>query len=266
MVTILDTIVASKREELAEAKRRTPERELEQRAADAPPPRPFQAALERNTRMGIIAEIKKASPSAGILREDFDPVAIASLYAENGADCLSILTDAPFFQGHLEYLRAVRQAVALPLLRKDFIVDRYQILEARAVGADAVLLIAEVLPDPLLTELLSAAREIGMEALVELHDANQLDRVVASGANLIGINNRDLRTFVTRLDHTLELAPRVPTERCLVSESGIRTRADMDCLHAAGVKAVLVGESLMRAPDIGLALRQLAGREYGPPA
>jgi indole-3-glycerol phosphate synthase len=260
MSTILDTIVASKRRELAIAKERLPERELERRLSDAPPVRPFRAALERSGDIGVIAEVKKASPSAGVLRSDFDPVAIAKTYAANGASCLSVLTDEPFFQGHLDYLAAIRRSVDVPLLRKDFVLDRYQLLEARVAGADAVLLIAEILPDPDLGRLFAECRALGMEALVELHDADQLPRVIQTGAELIGVNNRDLRTFVTRLEHTLDLAPLVPADRCLVSESGICTRADLDRLRAAGVKAVLVGESLMRAPDIGAALTALIGR------
>jgi indole-3-glycerol phosphate synthase len=259
MATILDVIVASKRREVATAKERLLERTLEQRLADAPPVRPFRAALERPGRVGVIAEVKKASPSAGVLRADFDPVAIAKTYAHHGAACLSVLTDEPFFQGHLDFLAAIRRTVDLPLLRKDFILERYQLLEARAAGADAVLLIAEIVPDSDLGRLLAETRALGMEALVELHDAAQLTRVIDSGAELIGINNRDLRTFETRLQHTLDLAPRVPADRCLVSESGIRTRADVERLRAAGVRAVLVGESLMRANDIGAALDALIG-------
>jgi indole-3-glycerol phosphate synthase len=257
MGTILDTIIASKRREVAAARGRTSERELERRLAEAPPTRPFRAALERAGGVGIIAEVKKASPSAGVLRADFDPVAIARAYADNGAACLSVLTDEPFFQGHLDYLRAIRRAVEIPLLRKDFTLDRYQLLEARLAGADAVLLIAEVLPDPDLGRLLAEARALGLEALVELHNAEQLPRVLDVGAELIGVNNRDLRTFVTRLEQTLELAPRVTGDRCLVSESGIRSREDIRRLQAAGVRAVLVGESLMRAADIGAALAHL---------
>jgi indole-3-glycerol phosphate synthase len=207
----------------------------------------------------VIAEVRKASPSAGVLRADFDPVAIGRTYAAHGAACLSVLTDEPFFQGRLEYLTNVRRAVDVPVLRKDFIFDRYQLLEARAAGADAVLLIAEVVPDPELGKLLQETAALGLDALVELHDADQLPRVVDSGAALIGINNRDLRTFATRLEHTLDLAHGVPRDRCLVSESGIRTRDDLDRLQAAGVRAVLVGESLMRAPDIGAALDALLG-------
>jgi indole-3-glycerol phosphate synthase len=259
MATILDTIVASKRREVAAAKERLSERELERRLADAPPVRPFRAALTTSDRVAVIAEVKKASPSAGVLRSDFDPVAIARAYAGHGAVCLSVLTDEPFFQGHLGYLTAIREAVGLPLLRKDFIFDRYQLVEARAAGADAVLLIAEMVTDPDLGRLLSEARALGMQALVELHDGAQLPRVLAIGADLIGVNNRDLRTFETRLEHTLELAAQVPPDRCLVSESGIRTRSDIDRLRGVGVRAVLVGESLMRAPDIGAALAALIG-------
>ena len=257
MTTILDTIVAVKRRDVAAAKERTPSAELERRLADAPAARPFRAALERAAGVAVIAEVKKASPSAGVLRADFDPVAIARSYAAHGASCLSVLTDEAFFQGHLDYLRAIRRAVDVPLLRKDFVLDRYQLLEARTAGADAVLLIAEVLPEPDLGRLLADARVLGMDALVELHDADQLPRVVDVGADLIGINNRDLRTFTTRLEHTLDLAAHVPAGRCLVSESGIRSRADLDRLAAAGVKAVLVGESLMRALDVGEALARL---------
>jgi indole-3-glycerol phosphate synthase len=257
MANILDRIVAAKREEIAAAKTRIAESELLRRVVDAPPVRPFRAALQQTDDVAVIAEVKKASPSAGVLRTDFDPVAIARTYANRGASCLSVLTDEPFFQGSLEYLTAIRRTVDVPLLRKDFILERYQLLEARVAGADAVLLIAEVLPDLELGRLLADSRELGMDALVELHDAEQMPRVVASGANLIGINNRDLRTFETRLEHTSDLAAKVPADRCLVSESGIRSRADLDRLKSAGVKAVLVGESLMRAPDIGAALDKL---------
>ena len=257
MSSILDTIVASKRREIAAARQRLPESELRRRIADAPPTRPFREALQRAPGIGVIAEIKKASPSAGVLREDFDPVAIARIYADHGAACLSVLTDEPFFQGRLEYLAAIRRTVELPLLRKDFIVDRYQLLEARAAGADAVLLIAEILPGEELTSLRDEANDLGLQTLVELHDGPQLGRVIASGGKMIGINNRDLRTFETRLEHTLNLAPSVPADRCLVSESGIRSRRDVDRLREAGVKAVLVGESLMRAPDIGAVLDAL---------
>jgi indole-3-glycerol phosphate synthase len=257
--TILERIVASKRRELEAARARVPEEVLRRRLAEAPPVRDFRAALERTGGVQIIAEVKKASPSAGLLRADFDPVAIARVYEENGAACISVLTDEPFFQGSLAHLSAIRAVNSRPLLRKDFLLDRYQLLEARCAGADAVLLIAEILEDAALAGLLRQARELGMEALVELHDADNLPRVVAAGARLIGINNRDLRTFVTRLEHTLELAGQLPGGCCLVSESGIRTRDDVLRLQRGGVRAVLVGETFMRAPDIGAALRELRG-------
>jgi indole-3-glycerol phosphate synthase len=264
MSTVLDRIVASKRRELGEARARLPERELERRLAQASPPRDFRAALTGPGGVRVIAEVKKASPSAGVLRADFDPVAIARIYERHGAAALSVLTDAPFFQGHLAHLSAIRAAVAPPVLRKDFLLDRYQLLEARAAGADAVLLIAEVLTGEDLPRLLRAADALGLQALVELYDADNLPRVLDSGARLIGINNRDLRTFVTRLEHTLDLAARVPVDCCLVSESGIRTRQDVLRLEAAGVRAVLVGETLMRAPDIGAKLDELSGRTAAP--
>jgi indole-3-glycerol phosphate synthase len=259
MTTILDRIVASKRREIAEARAKVSEAELERRLAAAPPPRDFRAALERSQEVQVIAEVKKASPSAGLLRADFDPVAIARTYERHGAAAVSVLTDAPFFQGDLAYLTAIRAAVAPPLLRKDFLLERYQLLEARCAGADAVLLIAEVLEGPALPRLLQETEQLGMQALVEFYDADNLERVVASGACLIGVNNRDLRTFATRLEHTLELAPRLSADHCLVSESGIRSRQDVLRLRAVGVRAVLVGETLMRAADAGAKLDELRG-------
>jgi indole-3-glycerol phosphate synthase len=221
--------------------------------------RDFRAALDVPGTVQFIAEVKRASPSAGLIRPDFDPVAIARTYADHGAACISVLTDEPFFQGHLSYLEQVRAVVARPLLRKDFILDPYQLLEARAAGADAVLLIAEILDDESLSTLFRQARNLGMQCLVELYDAENLPRVLGAGARLVGVNNRDLRTFATRLEHTLELAERMPADCCLVSESGIRTRVDVLRLQAAGVRAVLVGETLMRAPDIGARLDELRG-------
>jgi indole-3-glycerol phosphate synthase len=259
MSTILDRIVASKRRELDEARARRPQAELERLLAGAPPVRDFRAALEAPGGVQVIAEVKKASPSAGVLRTDFDPVAIARTYERHGAACLSVLTDEPFFQGSLAYLAAIRAAVDRPLLRKDFILDRYQLLEARCAGADAVLLIAEILDDEALPRLHCEAAELGLQTLVELYDAANLPRVLDAGARLVGINNRDLRTFVTRLEHTLELAARLPADCCLVSESGIRTRQDVLRLQDAGVRAVLVGETFMRAPDIGAKLDELRG-------
>ncbi len=259
MSTILDKIVASKQREIEEARKQVSEPELERRLAEAPPARDFGAALSSPGEIRVIGEVKKASPSAGVIRSDFDPVAIAQAYERHGAACISVLTDAPFFQGNLSHLSAIRAAVSRPLLRKDFILDRYQLLEARLAGADAVLLIAEILQASDLPRLLREAGALGLEALVELYDAENLSRVIDSSARLIGINNRDLRTFVTRLEHTLELAARVPADRCLVSESGIRTRADVLRLQEAGVRAILVGETLMRSPDLGAKLDELRG-------
>ncbi len=259
MSTILERIVVSKQAELTEAKSRTSEASLEKRLASAPAVRDFRAALMAPGGVQIIAEVKKASPSAGVIRADFDPVAIAKVYEAHGAACISVLTDRPFFQGDLSYLASIRSAVQIPLLRKDFILERYQLLEARLAGADAVLLIAEILSARALGELLRETHALGMNALVELHDADNLPAVVESGARIIGINNRDLRTFETRLDHTIELARQVPNDRCIVSESGIRTFRDVQLLQAAGVRAILVGESLMRSPDIGQQLDALRG-------
>lgn len=260
MGTILDDIVASKRRELDQARTVRSEQELENQLGQAPPLRDFQAALRAPGAIRLITEVKKASPSAGIIRADFDPVAIALRYAAHQAAAISVLTDRPYFQGSLSYLTAIRAQVDRPLLRKDFILDRYQILEARIAGADAVLLIAEILDDASLARLLRDTRALGMEALVELHDAENLNRVLDSGASIVGINNRDLRSFTTRLEHTLELVTRVPKECCVVSESGIHTRQDVLRLQAAGVKAILVGESIMKSKDMGAKIDELLGR------
>jgi indole-3-glycerol phosphate synthase len=259
MATILDKIVADKRAEILTARTRVPEGQLERSVPASPRIRDFRAALDDPGSVQVIAEVKKASPSAGVLREDFDPVAIAGIYEKHGAAAISVLTERAYFQGDLRYLTSIREQVETPLLRKDFIIDRYQLLEARVAGADAVLLIAEILPGPLLPRLLRETSELGMQALVELYEAENLPRVIDSGARLIGVNNRNLRDFVTRLEHTLELAPKVPGDCCLISESGIRTRQDVMRLREAGVKAVLVGETLMRAPDIGAKLDELRG-------
>jgi len=257
--TILDEIVASKRREVATARKKMPLEELEAQAAEAPPVRDFRAALAGPGPIQLVAEVKKASPSARLIRADFDPVAIARIYQEHGAACISVLTDVPYFQGHLSYLARVRASVAIPLLRKDFLIDEYQIVEARLAGADAILLIAEILDDATMATLLTRARTLGMSALVELHDAVNLPRVLAAGADLVGINNRDLRHFVTDIEHTLKLRDQIPSGIMVVSESGIRTRRDVERLEAAGVSAILVGESLMRALDIGLAVERLLG-------
>jgi indole-3-glycerol phosphate synthase len=259
MTNILDRIVANKLVEIASARESLPESRLERLVAAMPTTRDFAAALARPGEVAIIAEVKKASPSAGVIRADFDPVAIARTYEQHGAAAISVLTDFPFFQGRLDYLSAVRSAVACPVIRKDFVLDRYQLLETRAAGADAVLLIAECLPDDRLATLHGQALELGLQTLIELHDAEQLPRVLATGCTVIGINNRDLRTFVTRIEQTLELLAQIPSNRIVVSESGIASHADLRRLGSAGVKAVLVGESLMRAPDIGTALDSLRG-------
>ena len=258
-MSILDEIVASKHREVASARRRLPLEEIEAQAASAPPARDFRAALAGPGPIQLIAEVKKASPSAKVIRDDFDPVAIARAYQDHGAACLSILTDAPYFQGHLSYLARARASVAIPILRKDFMIDEYQVAEARLAGADAILLIAEILDDRALAALRERAAALGMATLVEFHDPDNLGRVLDSGADLVGINNRDLKTFTTDLDQTLRLRDRIPSNVVLVSESGIRTRADALRLEAAGVHAILVGESLMRQPDVGLAVERLLG-------
>lgn len=259
MSTILDSIIAKKHQEVAEAKLVRPIEQLETLAASAPPTRDFLAALQATADVRLIAEVKKASPSAGIIREDFDPVAIATAYAQAGAACISVLTDESFFQGSLEYLQQIRSAVSVPLLRKDFIIDRYQLLEARAAGADCVLLIAECLSSEALQTLHRQAHELGLQTLIEFYDAQNLPAVLATGGLLIGVNNRDLRTFHTDLNHTIRMRADIPQDRLLVGESGIRTHADVKMLGAAGVKAILVGESLMRQADIGQAVRNLLG-------
>ncbi len=259
MTTILDEIVQSKRREVAAARRLMPLEELEVQAAEAPPVRDFRASLTGPGPIRLIAEVKKASPSAGVIRSDFEPISIARTYQAHGAHCLSVLTDVPYFQGHLSYLARIRASVAIPLLRKDFLIDEYQVVEARMAGADAILLIAEILDDDQLASLLARARGLGMSALVEFHDPANLPRVLAAGADLIGVNNRDLRHFVTDLEQTLRVRDQVPEDVVLVSESGIRERADVERLENAGVSAILVGESLMRAPDIGRAVEELLG-------
>jgi indole-3-glycerol phosphate synthase len=259
MPSILDRIVQTKWREIESARQSTPDAELERAVAALPSAGDFTAAVGRPGAVNVIAEVKKASPSAGLIRPDFDPVAIGTTYAAHGAAAISVLTDADYFRGRLDDLAAVRRAVAVPVLRKDFILDRYQLLEARLAGADAALLIAECLPGDRLAALQREATALGLHTLVELHDAAELPRVIASGARVIGINNRDLRTFVTRLDHTFDLLPLIPSDRVVVSESGIRSHADLVRLGAAGVRAVLVGESLMRSPDVGAALAALRG-------
>lgn len=260
-MSVLDEIVASKRREIEAAKAARSESDLRTAANAAARPRDFFQALAAPGPIKLIAEVKKASPSAGIIRADFNPVAIARTYQQHGATCLSVLTDAPFFQGSLDDLRRVRAEVSLPVLRKDFILDKYQLLEARAAGADAVLLIAECLDDCNLRALHNEAVALGMTPLVELYEPENLPRVLEAGATLIGINNRNLHTFKTDLDHTLRMREKVPDTCLLVAESGIRTRSDVERLEAAGVDAILVGETLMASPDIGAAVAALLAQK-----
>ena len=256
---VLEKIVATKRQEIAAAKQSVPESELRRRIAAAPPVRDFAQALRTNSGMKVIAEVKKASPSAGVIRPNFDPVSIAGEYEAHGASCLSVLTDEEYFQGSLDYLVSVRVAVSLPVLRKDFLLDTYQVLEARAAGADCILLIAECLDDCTLRELYFAAAELGMESLIEIYDPENLERVLRLEPALLGVNNRNLRTFVTDLNHSIMLRSRVPENCIFISESGIHQRADVERLEQAGIHAMLVGETLMRSVDIGAKLRELLG-------
>ena len=262
--TILETILARKAEEVVERREALPEADLRARlaAGEAPAIRDFRGALAERAAAGVpavIAEIKRASPSAGEIRADFDPAWLADRYAAGGAAALSVLTDRDFFQGDDAYLAQAREASGLPALRKDFVIDPYQVSEARLLGADCVLLIVAALDDDTLAACLDRAADEGVAALVEVHDGDELDRALALGAELVGINNRDLHTFETRLETSEELAARVPAGTTLVAESGIHTRADMDRLRAAGISAFLIGESLMRADDPGAALAELIG-------
>lgn len=258
---ILVEILEWKRQEVAQARQAVPLATLRQRVADCPPTRGFRQALQPQGTCGtrIIAEIKKASPSAGVIRADFDPVAIASTYARHGAAAISVLTDTKFFQGQLTFVPAVREAVPIPLLRKDFVVDPYQIYEARLYGADAVLLIAAALEVPQLIDLAALSFELGLEPLVEVHTAAELEKALASSCRVIGVNNRDLRTFRTDVATTLALLPQMPPGYVVVSESGLKDRATIARLEAHGVAAFLIGESLMREPDIGAKLDELKG-------
>ncbi|MFZ5826425.1 MAG: indole-3-glycerol phosphate synthase TrpC [Bacillota bacterium] len=265
---ILDQILATKVDEVAAARSARPLAAVIEASRTAPAPRGFYRAVHDPAGMQVIAEVKKASPSKGIIRADFDPVAIARAYAGAGAACLSVLTDERWFQGSLRYLEAIRAAVDLPLLRKDFIIDEYQVYEARAAGADAILLIVAAFhgdsadgrtPDDM-NRLAALAAELGMDVLTEVHTAEELSVALQSDARLIGVNNRDLKSFHTSLDVTFALAPQIPADRLLVSESGIGSHDDLLRLEQAGAKAVLVGESLMRQPDVAQALRRLLGK------
>jgi indole-3-glycerol phosphate synthase len=261
MPNILDNIVSDKRREVAAAKENLPEEKLREALCTVPPVRDFFAALDGRGTIRLIAEVKKASPSKGVIRADFRPVEIARTYQQHGAACISVLTDGPYFQGSLDYLRAIRAAVDVPLLRKDFIIDPYQVLEARAAGADAVLLIAECLDDRQLAALVQAIEALGMTPLVELYEPSNLARVLSAGARLIGINNRDLRTFEVDLQHTISVRREIPPDKRVVGESGIRHRADVELLEQAGVDAMLVGETLMAREDIGSAVDELLGKK-----
>lgn len=260
---ILQKIVSHKREEVAAAISARPLAEMKAMAADRKEqPRGFERALRDASASGltvVIAEVKKGSPSKGVIRPDFDPLDIASIYRDNGATCLSVLTDEKFFLGHLRYLALIREQVGLPLLRKDFLFDPYQVYEAAVGGADAVLLIAAMLEQSRLEDLLGLARELFLDVLLEVHDEREMDMALRSDCTLIGINNRSLHTFVTDLAVTERLAPMVPADRLVVAESGINSRGDVERLHSAGAKAFLVGESLMREADIGAKLRELLG-------
>jgi indole-3-glycerol phosphate synthase len=257
---ILDDIVRDKRSDLQRAKAAAGLDELQQRPLFRAPRRPFRSALESRHR-AIIAEVKQASPSRGVIRADFDPVWIAERYAVNGAAGISILTEERYFRGHLDHLAAIRERVRVPLLRKDFIFEAYQLYEARAFGADAVLLIVAILADTLLQELLWLAEELNLMPLVEVHDRPELDRAVRCGARVLGINNRDLRTFHTTLSTTEELLPAVPPDALVVAESGIETPADIERLERLGIGAFLIGEAFMRAADPGAQLAAfVAGR------
>jgi len=258
-VTILDEIVSHKREELARRRREVSRAELEQRCAAWPAPWDFARALTPAPGgVRLLAEVKKASPSRGVLAERFDPLALAETFAANGAAALSVLTDEKYFQGSLEFLTSIRRRVSVPVLRKDFTLDEYQLWEARAAGADAILLIVSILDAAELRALLQAATGLGLHALVEAHTASELDVAMTAGARIVGINNRNLKTFETRIETSLELLPLVPAGRLVVSESGFFTADQVRRVAAAGAHAVLVGEALVRADDVAAKVRELS--------
>ncbi len=258
MSTILERIVADKRGEVASRKRAAPRAELERRCADLAPARDFEAALRpAGAAVALIAEIKKASPSRGVLAADLDPVALAETYDRHGVHAISVLTDEKYFKGHLDLLAAIRARVRVPLLRKDFTIDEWQLWESRAAGADAVLLIVSILEGALLGDLLAAAKGLGLAALVECHTAAEVDRALSAGCRILGINNRDLATFETRIETTLDLLPQIPPGPIVVSESGFFTAAHVRRVVDAGARAVLVGEGLVRADDVPAKIQEL---------
>lgn len=258
-MTILDDILATKAAEVAQRRAATPLAALHERAARQTPPRGFVAALTAKAATGpaLIAEIKQASPSKGLIRQDFDPAAHAAAYAAGGAACLSVLTDAPYFQGHENYLIEARAACAVPVIRKDFMIDPWQVLESRSIGADAILLIMAALDDAQAAELEDAALGLGMDVLVEVHDAADLDRALRLRSRLIGVNNRDLKDFSVDVQRSYDIAKLAPPEATIVAESGLSTRADLDVMVAHGIRRFLIGESLMRQDDIEAATRAL---------
>jgi indole-3-glycerol phosphate synthase len=259
---ILQKIIENKKEEIERQKKILPLGELRQMLVDRPPTRDFDGAI-RNRDCAVIAEVKRSSPSKGRIREDFDPVGIAGIYEDNGASAISILTERKFFEGRAAYIPQIGRSVKLPLLRKDFIIDPYQINEARVLGADALLLIARILEAGEMRDFLGIASELGLAALVEVHNEADVEKAISSGARIVGINNRDLATFRTDLDVSIRLARRIPKAITVVSESGIDSRGEIEKLMEAGIHAFLVGESLMRAKDMGKKLRELLGREKG---
>ena len=262
-MTILDTIVRDKRDEVARRRVEAPRAQLERTSASLPPTRDFEAALRPAPGgVAVIAEVKRASPSRGVLdpHRPWDPVGLARTYADNGAAAISVLTDEKYFQGHLRSLAEIRKAVPVPLLRKDFTIDEYQLWESRAAGADAILLIVSILEPALLRDLLAAAKGLALGALVETHTAAELDTALSAGARVVGINNRDLKTFETRLETTLGLLPTIPPGVSVVSESGFSTAADVRRVVSAGAHAVLIGEGLVTATDVGAKVRELALR------
>ncbi|MBI5682260.1 MAG: indole-3-glycerol phosphate synthase TrpC [Deltaproteobacteria bacterium] len=255
---ILDEIVFYKKRALEQKKKEVPLDILKKMVCDAEPTRDFAKAIS-GKGINIIAEVKKASPSKGVIRKDFNPVGIAKIYEKNGAAAISVLTEGKYFHGHIGYLSEIKEAVSLPLLRKDFIFDEYQIYESRAAGADAVLLIAGLLDKEELKEFLNLSYSLGTACLVEVHDRKEIEKVLSTNARLIGINNRDLKTFKTDLDTTINLIKDIPSDKIVVSESGINTHKDILRLKDAGVKAFLIGEALMKEPDIGKKLREMKG-------